>query len=641
MYTSIANNGLTVKDKMIENYYILNQIVQSIDTGVIVIYEKKLVLINNEAKRIFGRTYKELETNLSSFFLANQFYQIKKQFVSVLKNYIEKAEFVTQIQLPNGFIKNIKGKFVKIKIVQTDAIFFIAHELSQISIPCDTFSFETDFWKKYVVQYSSMFSKPYDVVLVIDKNFVVKNISESVENFVGVKRELFIGHRFNSILKVEPIVDIIETIKDFSKVAENSNCRCVKNLEITILLPNGSSKTFAVSVSIINIVNNFEGFCFVARQINKQNNEVAFSTEELAANIAHEFRSPLNAIIGFSNIISDETLPISEKKIYLKFIKQSCNSLLNLVNDFCDFSKLNQNKIVISENNFDINKLFEELYAYCKIYCVNYRKKNISIIQEKQYPEGEFMIYADFQRIKQIMINLLCNAFKFTEKGSITFKYQIVSKNIILSVIDTGVGIPEEMQSKIFARFTQVGGFEKNEGLGLGLSITKNLVELMKGTIEVKSTYGYGSEFIVKLPFKLPHVNSMPTIKSNVLSYNFSGKKIIIAEDSQINFILLQKILSKTQVEIIWAQNGEICVDFFKKNPDTNLILMDMQMPIKDGFEAAKDILKIDDTVPIIAQTAYSMADEKNRILSSGCIDYISKPIDREELLRKINSVIR
>ena len=236
---------------------------------------------------------------------------------------------------------------------------------------------------------------------------------------------------------------------------------------------------------------------------------------------------------------------------------------------------------------------------------------------------------------------MLSNAIKFTEKGSVTFSYDYSDGMLVFKVKDTGIGIPDDMLSQIFSRFTQVGIIKSNNGLGLGLAITKNLVELMNGTIEVVSQLGAGSEFIVHLPLKPFSKTSQSAPVSVLPEYNFSGKKILIAEDAHINYILLAKILSKTGATVIWAQNGDECVSLFKQNPDTGVILMDMQMPVKDGYTAAREILKIDPKVPIVAQTAYSMDDERDRILNTGCVGYIAKPIDRIELLKKIDSVIR
>ena len=501
MYTSIANHGLTVKDKLIENYYILNQIVQSIDTGIAVFYEKKLVHVNNEIRRITGRTYKYLESNLMDLFFENDIYSIRRKFISVMKHYTDKAEFYINIKMADGSVKRLLCRFALIRIVEKTGLFVMVHELAKLP-------------------------QPYDA-------------------------------------------------------------------------------------------------------------------EMMASNLAHELRSPLNAIIGFSDILADDNLSSADRRMYLNYIRSGCISLLHLLDDFSDFNKLEHNKVEIEESMFDINKLFDELEMRCRMYCGVNHKDNLTIECVKTCSLSECLVSGDEQRIKQIMVNLLTNAVKFTPEGKVSFRYDIEDGVLVLSVKDTGIGIPPDMQTKIFGRFTQVGTLKDNNGLGLGLDITKNLVDLMKGTIDLTSQIGAGSEFVIRLPQHNIKSKHSTEKCGKSLDFNFLGKKILIAEDARINYILLEKILSKTGCNIIWAQNGEQCITMFQQNRDTNLILMDMQMPVKDGYEAAREIHAMDSGVPIVAQTAFSMDDERERILNCGCTDYIAKPIDRFELLKKIDAVIR
>ncbi|MBP5368219.1 MAG: response regulator [Bacteroidales bacterium] len=504
MYTSIANHGLTVKDKLIENYYILNQIVQSIDTGIAIFYEKQLVHVNNEIRRMTGRTYKYLESNLIDIISPTDLYKIKRKFIGVLKHICEKADFYFNIIMPDGNTKTLRCKFTLVRIVEKNGVFAMVHEVSKAELDA-------------------------------------------------------LNH-----------------------------------------------------------------------------------SDEVYSNVAHELRSPLNAIIGFSNILDDDSLSGADRAQYLTYIRNSCKSLLLLLDDFSDFNKLKHNKIQIEESLFDIESMFDELKQWSLIFRSECNKtEDLNIVCVKPQVPSSRMITGDPQRIKQILINLLSNAIKFTEKGSVSFSYELSANTLEFVVKDTGIGIPNNMLIKIFDRFTQIGAIKSNSGLGLGLAITKNLVELMNGTIEVKSHEGEGSEFIIRLPLKRVSQPSPAASVSVSQDFVFSGKKILIAEDARINYILLEKILSKTGATILWAQNGEECVSLFEQNRDTGVILMDMQMPVKDGYAAAREILAIDSTMPIVAQTAFSMDDERERILNTGCVDYIAKPIDRIELLKKIASVIR
>lgn len=636
MYTSITNRGVSIKNKMIENYYILNQIVQGIDTGIVIIYEKKLLHINNEMRRITRRTYKSMEFDLMSIVCPPFRHSVLKAYVSVLKEYSDKKEIYFDIILPDGSLKSVKCRITRIKIFEKNGIFATVHEeFSEI---------KRDFiepltiklWRKYRADYEHILNSFYDFVIFIDNDYKIKNISKKVEKILGYTRQEFLGEKINSVCNVEPMEDFLEVLSGFQRTDYTGRNRVVKNFQLTLTTKDNIPVKFAVSAFTIKVLNYIKGYSLVFTSI-KNLDKSKLSADEIAANIAHEFRSPLNAIIGFSNIVSNENLSIYERNMYLKYIKQSCNSLLSVVNDFSDFNKLNHNKIIIHRDDFNINSLFEQLGAYCLMYKKDYNKNDIQIISSLQYPDEEVIINTDEQRVFQIMINLLNNAFKYTEKGFIKYQYIIDNNFLVLKVSDSGIGIPKENLTKIFNRLTQLDVNNYNNGSGLGLAISKNLVELMGGVISVNSEIGIGTEFLIKLPIGRSEEKKTTDKEKEDLEFDFSDKKIIVAEDAQINFILIDKILEKTGVNILWAKNGKECVDLFMENRDVALILMDVQMPVMDGFEAIKRILQIEPNLPIIAQTAFSYPEERRRILSIGCVDFVSKPIDRALLIQKMD----
>ena len=637
MYTSITNKGVSIKNKMIENYYILNQIVQGIDTGIVIIYNKTLLHINNEMRRIAKRTYKDIESDLVGAIAPAFRVSVLRSYISVLKGFTDKQEFYFDIVMPDGSIKTVKCRIVRIKIFESNGIFATVHEEFS-EIKRDTLMPLTlCLWRKYRSDYEHILTKQHDFIAFLDIYGKVKNISRKVANYLGYDRTEFLEKRFENICDVTPLEDFLDVLDGLQK--STSSNLIVKDLQLELTKKDGKKLKFLVSFFDVKFRQYSRGYCIVfklMRQSDKQN----VSADEIAANISHEFRSPLNAIIGFSNIIADENISAYERNQYLKYIRQSCSSLLNIVNDFTDFNKLNHDKIVIHRDDFNINALFEQLDAYCSIYKNDYNKPDIQVVSSLQQPDGEVIVNGDYQRVLQVMLNLLNNAFKFTEKGFIKYQYIIENGFLVLKVSDSGIGIPKENLSKIFNRMTQLDVKNANKGSGLGLTISKHLVELMGGVISVNSEPGVGTEFLVKLPIGnsagKPQ-NELP-VKSG--EYDFTGKKIIIAEDAQINYILLAKILEKTHVKVLWAKNGRECVDLFILNKDISLILMDIQMPEMDGFEAVKKILEIDPKVPIIAQTAFSYSEEKKRILSLGCVDYISKPIDKNILYKKMAKIL-
>lgn len=647
MYTSIINNSEQLQNKMIENYYILNQIIHSINTGTIIVFEKKIIHINNETRKITQRTYKEMESGIEGIICKKDIRKVQRAYTAVLHHFSNTSEIDFDINMPDGTTKTVEAKFCRIKIIEKNAILAMIRAKNEKTEFITQGRISQKFWRQYRYEYSSLFDENHDFVIILNQNYFVTNINKKVEDFLEIKPENFLQKRLDTVVKIEPFMEFAKTLNDFSLMSNNTYSRVIKKINLTITTPAGKKVDCKFSIATVNIYGRNQGYCIAVKTLNNSTpkKEKEENLQALISNISHEFRSPLNAIIGFSNIIADENISPHERNLYLRYIKQSCNSLLNIVNDLVDINKIEHNKIKISNTFFSINKLFDELEAYCVQYKQQFNKPELKIIKKQQYTDSELKILGDAQRITQIMINLLCNSFKFTETGFVKYEYKIINQNnqqyIILSVTDSGVGIPKDKQNVIFNRFEQISNRNNKDGIGLGLSITKNLVEIMNGNIAVESEQGKGSTFSITLPTKISDFNQELIKNKQTDNGDLSGKTIIIAEDAQINFILLQKILSKTGATILWAKNGEECIEIFKENPQANLILMDMQMPIKDGYQATTEILKIDGTVPVIAQTAFSMADEKKRILQAGCIDYISKPIDRNELLKKIKNVIR
>jgi CheY-like chemotaxis protein len=241
-------------------------------------------------------------------------------------------------------------------------------------------------------------------------------------------------------------------------------------------------------------------------------------------------------------------------------------------------------------------------------------------------------------RLRQILSNLINNALKFTTSGFVEFGYVIPNNaTIIFYVQDTGIGIAREKQAVIFERFRQVDDTttRKYGGTGLGLAISKKLVELMGGKIWVESETGKGSTFFFSLPLIIP--NSSETVIGKTpnkhLSENFKDETILIAEDEDLNFLFLQEVLSFTHAKIIRAHNGQAAIDLVKENPNITVVLMDIQMPLLNGYVATQEITKIKPGLPIIVQTAYAMAEDRAKGFRAGCCDYISKPIKPEELI--------
>jgi PAS domain S-box-containing protein len=355
-------------------------------------------------------------------------------------------------------------------------------------------------------------------------------------------------------------------------------------------------------------------------------------------NISHEIRTPMNAIVGFSGFLNDPDLSFEKRKQFIEIIVQSSNQLLNIITDIINIATIEAGQEQVLEKEININSTLKLLYDQ---FLVKAEKQNISLSYKTDLLDNEAIILTDETKLIEILTNLLGNALKFTRKGFINFGNTVKNKELEFYVEDSGIGIPTEMHEEIFKRFRQVEISANREfgGSGLGLSITKAYVELLGGKIWLTSEPDKGSIFYFTLPYKkliLNNITEKQPAKSLTIEFE-KFKTLLIAEDEDSNFMLLKELLSDNNLKIIRAENGIEAVDLCKSNPQIDLVLMDIKMPKMDGYEATKQIKEFRPNLPIMAQTAYYTDIDKNKAFASGCVDFISKPIQKEILLSKIN----
>ncbi|MGM0508644.1 MAG: hybrid sensor histidine kinase/response regulator [Fusobacteriota bacterium] len=355
------------------------------------------------------------------------------------------------------------------------------------------------------------------------------------------------------------------------------------------------------------------------------------------ANVSHEIRTPLNGIQGISQILLDEIKNRSHRH-YLSLLQKSADRLEETINDVLSIAKIESEEVKIEKENFSLNEMIDEIYGVYKS-----QVSNINI--KKEVPLNNLMIKNDKQKIGNILNNLMGNAVKFTLKGEVTIGYDFDSKFVTFFIKDTGVGIPDGYQDKIFQRFRQVDlDYTRDfEGTGLGLSIVKELVKILEGEIWFESELGKGTTFFVKIPSTVSISIKNSNAYKEIPKYNtekLKGKKVLIAEDNKINFLILEENLIESGMKTIHAANGKEAVELFKRHKDIDIILMDIKMPIMGGIEATIKIKKINSKIPIIAQTAYAMLEDKEKILLAGCDGYIIKPIKINRLLEELNKFL-
>lgn len=347
------------------------------------------------------------------------------------------------------------------------------------------------------------------------------------------------------------------------------------------------------------------------------------------ANMSHEIRTPMNAIIGFSQLLSDGA-GSDNKQQYINIIQNSGNNLLRLINDIIDLSKIEAAELEIKQSEMSVRDLFIELKDVYSIEILKKEKTDVQI--SYNLSDIDIFIQSDPLRLKQILSNLLSNALKFTSSGTIIFSCEKKGKELIFTVSDTGTGIPEEDQSKIFERFTKFNYQGMNtEGTGIGLSIAEKLVSLLNGRIWFNSVVGKGTEFFFSIPYAAPKNQSSSfkrPQKMNAVPVPEIPKSILVVEDDKASYMLIKEFLRPLNVDIHHVNDGADAINLIKINPDIRLILMDLKLPFMDGYEATKAIKQINPKIPIIAQTAYAMIGDREKALSAGCDDYITKPLD-------------
>ncbi|MFY9154013.1 MAG: PAS domain S-box protein [Prolixibacteraceae bacterium] len=373
----------------------------------------------------------------------------------------------------------------------------------------------------------------------------------------------------------------------------------------------------------------------------KQDAEVANNYKNhFLANMSHEIRTPINTIIGFSELIKNENLTSEKRNKFSDIIEENSQALLRLIDDIIDVAKIEANELKIKKEACSLDDLFSELETIYTNYLKRKQKSNLELIVQIPEESHHDVIFTDPYRLKQIFNNLFLNALKHTDSGHIEIGYTIVNDNKLrFFVADTGSGIPASRLKNIFKRFQFADDQSAAEthGSGIGLSISKDLALLLGGDINVKSVVDEGSIFYLTLPYdkiKIPLVRSATKTPPQT-RYNFSDFTIMIAEDTPYNYEYLFSILQKTGAKLVWAKDG---IDVLKmyNSSKIDLILMDIQLPEINGFEATIQIRKSDTEIPIIAQTAYAMAEDRQKCLDSGCNDVLVKPIRMDEVLTTV-----
>ncbi len=358
-------------------------------------------------------------------------------------------------------------------------------------------------------------------------------------------------------------------------------------------------------------------------------------------NISHEIRTPMNSILGFINLLQEPDLSDDEKQEYYDIIKTSSDRMLNTMHNIIEVAKFESRIIETELINFDVNAEINQLIELIEPQA---RSKHLSIHTEIADIHNKIFIHSDKNKLRIILFNLLDNAIKFTASGSITIGYVREAETLHFFVKDTGIGIEIDKQQAVFERFMQADSSttRRYEGTGLGLTLAKAYTELLGGSIALESKPEKGSIFTVVLP-----CGPISDAEKVVSPFNFDALPetekqhlVLIVEDDDANAFFLRSALRISGMEVLEASNGKEAVEICKKTPSIKLILMDLKMPVMDGFAATRHIRLFNKDVIIIAQTAYAFSDDRQKALQAGCNDYMAKPTPGKQLLKMVKDYL-
>ncbi len=363
------------------------------------------------------------------------------------------------------------------------------------------------------------------------------------------------------------------------------------------------------------------------------------------ANISHEIRTPMNGILGFSELLKEPQLSGKEQQEYIALIQQSGDRMLNLINDLIDISRIDAKEVALHITETSLNKIMHDLCAFFK---PEAEKKGLRVNCSRGLSESESVIETDAQKLEQVLVNLIQNALKFTNEGHIDIGYARNGSMLEFFVADTGIGIPHEMTENVFDRFRQVDNSRTrlHEGAGLGLSISKGFVEMLGGKIWVEPADGGGSRFLFTIPYhplgvgkKSKHEESAQVVPDS--SAPEPGQTILIAEDDDISRLFLKNSLKMKNMTLLFAVNGQDAVELVERYPEIDLVLMDIKMPVMNGYDATRLIKEMRPGLPVIAQTAFTSAEERKKAGEAGCDAFITKPVKKNELLILMRALLK
>ncbi len=357
------------------------------------------------------------------------------------------------------------------------------------------------------------------------------------------------------------------------------------------------------------------------------------------ANMSHEIRTPMNAILGFSELLESHELTEEDRKKFRTIIRDRSQDLLKIISDILDISVIEAGQLKLHDSTANLRSFINQVALFYHS-GITQKATDVELRIHMDIPGDLLLIKTDFERLRQVLTNLINNAYKFTTKGSVNLNCSLQDdKMLMFSVEDTGCGISKEKLKVIFERFRQAEDSylsRKSGGTGLGLSISKGLINLLGGDLWVESTLGKGSKFYFTLPFKPAKTQTKRAQKPRPKVFDWSDKTILVVEDDDTNTFYFKEILAKIKAKVIYAADGRMAKSLMKKHRNIDLVLLDIRLPDINGFDLCRHIKKEDPELIVIAQTAFAGEADKKKSLAAGCDDFLAKPIKKELLFKTL-----
>ncbi|RUT73490.1 PAS domain-containing hybrid sensor histidine kinase/response regulator [Ancylomarina longa] len=594
--------------------------------------DDKIISINKSFIKLFGYSKKELIDNYPDKIQLWENSEEKRKFTKDIKTNESIENFETSIIAKDGTKVDVLLSASIIRIEETPPILFIiTKDITELKNTQEKLILAKDKAEENEKKFKDLVENTSEWIWSINTNGIFTYSNPVIEKILGYSPSFIMGKSCYSFLS--PDEKIIEPmVQEYALKKKGWS-----NWEIKWKHKDGSFR-YLLSNSIP--VLNKDGELISFRGIDSDITDRKIANDQLIAlkekaeesdalktkflrNMSHEIRTPLNGILGFSELVSNPKIDMEKKLYYLDIIKSCGRQLLHIIDEILEISELETHQSPVFEKQVCLNELLDELF---QDFNPRATQKKLLVHLKKEMGDRESTIITDDIKLSKILNSLLENALKFTKNGSIEFGYRLTTstepKKLQIYVKDTGSGIDSKKQKLIFERFSQAeselsSGFG---GLGLGLSLAKEITELLGGEISLDSTLGEGTNFIITLPFK-------PCFVKEDQKKEISNKIILVAEDEEMNFLYIETALTeKLNCKIIHAKNGVDAIALCKKH-SIDLILMDLKMPVLNGFDATKQIKEFLPDIPIIAQTAYSTKKDIEKALAMGCDDFISKPI--------------